>query len=65
MLNLIVAVDEKMGIGYQGDLLIKIPEDLKYFKRTTTGHNVVMGQITFESLPNQKLLPNRTISSSV
>jgi dihydrofolate reductase len=59
-MNLIVAVDENMAIGYKGDLLIKISSDLKYFKKITTGHNVVMGRITYESLPGKKLLPNRT-----
>jgi len=59
-MNLIVAVDENWGIGYEGDLLIKLSEDLKYFKRVTTGHVVVMGRVTFESLPGQKPLKNRT-----
>ena len=59
-MNLIVAVDENWGIGYKGDLLIKISEDLKYFKKITLNQNVVMGQITFESLPNKKPLKNRT-----
>ena len=59
-MNLIVAVDENWGIGYQGDLLIKISADLKYFKEQTLHQNVVMGMVTFESLPNQKPLKNRT-----
>lgn len=58
MINLIVAVDEKMGIGYNNHLLEAIPEDLKRFKSLTTGHTVVMGRKTWDSLPN-KPLPNR------
>ena len=58
MIKLIVAVDNNFGIGYKNDLLFKIPEDLKRFKQLTTGHFVVMGRKTFESLPNA--LPERT-----
>lgn len=58
-MNLIVAVDENWGIGKDGDLLEKISEDLKYFKQKTTGKTVVMGRVTFDSLPNRKPLPNR------
>ena len=58
-MNLIVAVDENLGIGFQGDLLVKISEDLKYFKQKTINNVVVMGRITFESLPNKKPLPKR------
>jgi len=59
-MNLIVAIDENWAIGNKGDLLIKISEDLRYFKRITTGHVVVMGRVTFESLPDKKPLKNRT-----
>ena len=59
MISAIVAVDNNWGIGFNGDLLEHIPEDLKYFKALTTGHTVVMGRKTWESLP-QKPLPNRT-----
>ena len=59
MISAIVAVDNNWGIGYNGDLLEHIPEDLKYFKALTTGHTVVMGRKTWESLP-KKPLPNRT-----
>lgn len=58
-MNLIVAVDENWGIGKDGDLLEKISEDLKNFKKKTTGKVVVMGRVTFDSLPNRKPLPNR------
>ena len=43
-MNLIVAVDEKWGIGKDGGLLAHLPEDMKYFRETTTGKVVVMGR---------------------
>lgn len=58
MISAIVAVDENFGIGFNGDLLDHIPEDLKHFKELTSGHNVVMGRKTWDSLP-KKPLPNR------
>ena len=58
-MNLIAAVDKNWGIGYKGQLLDHIPEDLKYFKEKTTGKIVIMGKNTFLSLPNQEPLPNR------
>ena len=59
MISAIVAVDNNWGIGFNGDLLEHIPEDLKYFKQLTTGNTVIMGRKTWDSLPN-KPLPNRT-----
>ena len=56
--NLILAVGLAGEIGKKGDLIWKIPEDLKRFKRLTTGHTVVMGRKTWESLP-KKPLPGR------
>ena len=58
MISAIVAVDENFGIGFNDDLLEHIPEDLKHFKELTSGHNVVMGRKTWDSLP-KKPLPNR------
>ena len=58
MISAIVAVDNNWGIGYNGDLLEHIPEDLKYFQALTTGHVVVMGRKTWDSLP-KKPLKNR------
>ena len=55
MISAIVAVDNNWGIGYNGDLLEHIPEDLKYFKALTTGHVVVMGRKTWDSLPHKPL----------
>ena len=58
-MNLIVAVDKNWAIGYKGKLLISIPEDMKFFRETTTGHTVVMGKNTLLSFPNSKPLKNR------
>ena len=56
--KLIAAVDQNLALGVSGDLLFRIPEDLKLFKRLTTGHVVLMGRKTFESL-GCKPLPDR------
>lgn len=57
--SIIVVVDEKNAIGRNGDLLCYLPNDLKHFKTITSGHTVIMGRRTFESLP-KGALPNRT-----
>lgn len=46
MIAAIVAVDENWGIGRNGDLLINIPEDKKFFKERTNGSIVIMGRKT-------------------
>lgn len=56
---LLFAVDSNWNIGYEGDLLYKISEDLKRFRNLTEGNIVIMGRKSFESLPDQKALPNR------
>lgn len=58
-ISIIVAVAEENAIGKDNDLLCYISEDLKRFKRLTTGNVVVMGKKTYESLPKRPL-PNRT-----
>jgi dihydrofolate reductase len=55
---IIAALDEDNAIGYKNQLLCYLPADLKHFKQLTTGHSIVMGRTTFESLPNGAL-PNR------
>ena len=55
---IIVAIADNYGIGKNNDLLWHLSNDLKYFKEITTGHTVVMGKNTWESLP-KKPLPNR------
>lgn len=58
-MNLIVAVDNKWGIGRDGRLLAHVPGDMKFFREMTTGKVVVMGRKTLESMPGRKGLPNR------
>lgn len=58
-MQLIVAVDANWGIGCKGRLLCNLPQDLQYFKEKTSGHTVVMGRKTLESLPHQRGLPKR------
>lgn len=55
----IVAVDSKWGIGKNGDLLVHIPGDLKYFKKMTMGKILVVGRKTLESFPGGRPLPGR------
>lgn len=57
-LSLIAAVAENRCIGHDNKLPWYLPEDLKYFRRLTTGHCVIMGRKTFESIG--KPLPNRS-----
>lgn len=58
MIAAIVAVDNNWGIGFNGELLERIPDDLKRFKQLTDDSTVVMGRKTWDSLP-KKPLPNR------
>ena len=56
----IVAVDSNWAIGYNNQLLVSIPADMRFFKSETTNKVVIMGKNTLESLPGGKPLPNRT-----
>ncbi|MFD2288379.1 dihydrofolate reductase [Pedobacter petrophilus] len=56
-LAIAVAVGENLAIGKDNQLLWHMPADLKFFKQTTSGHTVVMGRKTFDSVG--KPLPNR------
>jgi len=58
-MNLIAAVDKNWAIGLNNKLLVSIPEDMKFFRKTTTGKVVVMGRKTLESFPNGLPLKNR------
>jgi dihydrofolate reductase len=49
-LSLVAAIGEKFELGHQDDLVWKISEDLKNFKRLTLGHTLLMGRKTFESI---------------
>ena len=57
MLSIIAAISDNNVIGKDNKLIWKLPEDLKRFKELTTGHTIIMGRKTFESLG--KVLPNR------
>ena len=57
-IKLIAATDLHYGIGKNGNLLFKIPEDLRLFKQFTTGNIVLMGRKTFDSI-GCKSLPDR------
>ncbi|PLR82747.1 MULTISPECIES: dihydrofolate reductase [Bacillus] len=57
MISLIWAMDENRVIGRDNRLPWHLPEDLKFFKRVTMGHPVVMGRKTYESIG--RLLPGR------
>lgn len=56
-ISLVVAVSENGGIGKDNQLLWHLPNDLKFFKKVTSGHTVIMGRKTFESIGRP--LPNR------
>lgn len=56
-ISIIAAVGKNLELGKNNDLIWHFKEDMRFFKETTTGHTVVMGRKTFESLP--KALPNR------
>ena len=58
-MNLIAAVDKNWAIGLHNKLLASIPEDMKFFRETTTGKVVVMGRKTLESFPGGRPLKNR------
>lgn len=58
--DMIACVDSNLVIGKNNELLYHISEDLKYFKKLTYGHIVIMGHNTFKSLPNPvRPLPHR------
>ncbi|MDE6097801.1 MAG: dihydrofolate reductase [Muribaculaceae bacterium] len=61
MINIIVAATLDGAIGLNGDMLYYIRTDLQRFKALTTGHTVVMGRKTFESLPKGALPHRRNI----
>ena len=59
--SIIVALASNNGIGLNNELLWHLPDDLKRFKKITSGHTVVMGKKTFESLPNGPLKNRKNI----
>lgn len=58
-MKLIAAADKNWAIGKDGELLVRISEDMKNFSAITTGNVIVMGRKTLESFPGGKPLPNR------
>jgi len=57
-ISIIAAVAKNRAIGFENHLIYWLPNDLKRFKALTTGHTIIMGRHTFESLP-KGALPNR------
>ena len=57
-ITLIASASENNALGKDNQLIWHISDDLKRFKRLTSGHAIIMGRKTFESMP--KALPNRT-----
>lgn len=57
-LTLIAAIAENNALGKNNQMLWHLPDDFKRFKQVTSGHHIIMGRKTFESLPG--ILPNRT-----
>lgn len=60
-LSIIVAIAKNYAIGKGNKLLCHISEDLKYFKKLTAGHTVIMGKNTYYSLPKRPLPERRNI----
>lgn len=59
-LSLIAAIGKNRELGLKGELLWRIPEDMRRFKEITLGHPVIMGRKTWESLPERfRPLPGR------
>jgi dihydrofolate reductase len=56
-LTIVVAIDAQRGIGVNNTLPWRLPEDLAHFKRVTSGHPIIMGRKTFDSIGRP--LPNR------
>jgi len=57
MITIIAAISKNNALGKNNDLIWHLPADLKRFKELTTGHHIIMGRKTYESIG--KTLPNR------
>ena len=55
--SIIAAIGKNRELGKDNDLIWSLPGDLKFFRNTTSGHTIIMGRNTFDSLP--RMLPNR------
>jgi dihydrofolate reductase len=60
MIRIILHVDKEWGIGKRNGLMFNLPKDMAFFRNTTKGHIVVMGENTLLSFPGSKPLKNRT-----
>ncbi len=61
MISIIAAIAKNRVIGKANDLPWRLPDDMKFFMETTSGHHVIMGRKNYESLPEKfRPLPNRT-----
>lgn len=58
-MNLVVAVDKNWAIGNRGQLLVRIPDDMKNFRSLTEGHVVILGRKTLATFPGGRPLKNR------
>lgn len=58
IISIIAAIGKNGELGYKNQLLVRIPEDMKRFQELTTGHAVIMGRKTYDSIG--KALPERT-----
>ncbi|MFH1232960.1 MAG: dihydrofolate reductase [Patescibacteria group bacterium] len=58
MVSIICIIAKNRAIGFQNKLLYNIPEDMRHFRKITTGHVIIMGKNTFHSI-NDNPLPNR------
>lgn len=61
MISIIVAMSPQRAIGFRNRLPWHLPEDMAHFKALTTGHTIIMGRKTFESLPNGTLPHRRNV----
>ncbi len=61
MISIIAAIAHDRAIGFRNRLLYRLPDDMRRFKALTTGHTVIMGRKTFESLPKGALPHRRNI----
>jgi dihydrofolate reductase len=60
-ISLIAALSQNRVIGKNNDLPWHLPDDMKYFMQTTSGHHVIMGRKNYDSIPEKfRPLPNRT-----
>lgn len=59
-MNAIVVVDRNWAIGREGNLLVHLPGELKYYREKTLGNVIVVGRKTLESFPGGRPLPERT-----